>query len=118
MVLGNPYNGAIDMWSLGCMAAELYLGLPLFPGACEHDLLSRITEMFGPLPQDLLDNGNNTAKFFEAKEEISLVKESDGMRVRKAVKKYRLRTKEEFEKHNQQEAPQGTCNSLVCHLNT
>jgi len=42
VVLGYPYAMSIDMWSLGCVAAELFLGLPLFPGACEHDLLSRI----------------------------------------------------------------------------
>ncbi len=42
MVLGYPYAMSIDMWSLGCVAAELFLGLPLFPGACEHDLLGRI----------------------------------------------------------------------------
>lgn len=34
VVLGiNSYNMAIDVWSLGCVAAELFLGLPLFPGA-------------------------------------------------------------------------------------
>lgn len=33
VVLGHPYNGAIDVWSLGCVAAELFLGLPIFPGA-------------------------------------------------------------------------------------
>lgn len=32
VVLGSGYNVAIDMWSLGCVAAELFLGLPLFPG--------------------------------------------------------------------------------------
>ena len=42
VVLGYPYAMSIDMWSLGCVAAELFLGLPLFPGACEHDLLGRI----------------------------------------------------------------------------
>ena len=42
VVLGYPYAMSIDVWSLGCVAAELYLGLPLFPGACELDLLSRI----------------------------------------------------------------------------
>ena len=49
MLLGHAYSMAIDMWSLGCIAAELFLGLPLFPGeplqasfegqgthACEH----------------------------------------------------------------------------------
>ena len=32
VVLGSPYSVAIDMWSFGCVAAELFLGLPLFPG--------------------------------------------------------------------------------------
>jgi hypothetical protein len=40
-MLGLEYAAAIDMWSFGCVAAELFLGLPLFPGACEHDLLAR-----------------------------------------------------------------------------
>lgn len=53
MVLGYPYAMSIDMWSLGCVAAELFLGLPLFPGACEHDLLGRIIRCVpggAPLP--------------------------------------------------------------------
>ena len=32
VLLGLSYNAAIDMWSFGCVAAELFLGLPLFPG--------------------------------------------------------------------------------------
>lgn len=31
-MLGLSYTAAIDMWSFGCVAAELFLGLPLFPG--------------------------------------------------------------------------------------
>ena len=30
VILGLPYYCAIDMWSLGCVLAELILGLPLF----------------------------------------------------------------------------------------
>jgi hypothetical protein len=33
VLLGLSYSAAIDMWSFGCVAAELFLGLPLFPGA-------------------------------------------------------------------------------------
>ena len=33
--LGIPYNMSIDMWSLGCILAELYTGNPLFPGENE-----------------------------------------------------------------------------------
>jgi dual specificity protein kinase YAK1 len=71
VVLGYPYTMAIDMWSLGCMAAELYLGLPLFAGACEHDLLCRMVAMLGPLPDLLLMHGKNVHKFFKlAAEEV------------------------------------------------
>jgi dual specificity protein kinase YAK1 len=31
-MLGLKYTSAIDMWSFGCILAELYLGRPLFPG--------------------------------------------------------------------------------------
>ncbi len=47
VLLGLPYTSAIDMWSLGCIAAELFLGLPLFPGNSEYNQLSRIVEMLG-----------------------------------------------------------------------
>ena len=32
VILGLPYEMAIDMWSLGCILAELLTGCPLFPG--------------------------------------------------------------------------------------
>ena len=41
------YSAAIDMWSVGCIAAELFLGLPLFPGSSEYNQLSRIIELVG-----------------------------------------------------------------------
>ena len=37
MILGLPFNEAIDMWSLGCVMAELFLGWPLYPGSSEYD---------------------------------------------------------------------------------
>jgi dual specificity protein kinase YAK1 len=47
VLIGLPYTSAIDMWSVGCIAAELFLGLPLFPGSSEYNQLSRIIEMLG-----------------------------------------------------------------------
>ena len=32
MILGLPYSCEIDMWSFGCILAELATGCPLFPG--------------------------------------------------------------------------------------
>jgi len=33
--LGLPYGIAIDMWSFGCIMAEMYMGYPIFPGENE-----------------------------------------------------------------------------------
>ncbi|CAK9165989.1 unnamed protein product [Ilex paraguariensis] len=45
VLLGYHYTTAIDMWSFGCIVAELFLGLPLFPGASEFDLLRRMIKI-------------------------------------------------------------------------
>lgn len=37
IILGLPFREAIDMWSLGCVIAELFLGWPLYPGSSEYD---------------------------------------------------------------------------------
>ncbi|KAG9452914.1 hypothetical protein H6P81_005818 [Aristolochia fimbriata] len=66
VLLGYPYTTAIDMWSFGCIVAELFLGLPLFPGASEFDLLKRMTATLGLQPPDhILNVARNTNKFFK-----------------------------------------------------
>jgi len=55
VLIGLPYDSAIDIWSLGCVAAELFLGLPILPGMHEHDQLGRIAEMIGPLPDSMVE---------------------------------------------------------------
>ena len=44
MILGLQFNEAIDMWSLGCVMAELFLGWPLYPGSSEYDQVLIIHE--------------------------------------------------------------------------
>ncbi|XP_053269045.1 homeodomain-interacting protein kinase 2-like [Pleuronectes platessa] len=34
----DPFSGNIDVWSLGCIAAEMSMGVPLFPANDEDDL--------------------------------------------------------------------------------
>ncbi|XP_051138035.1 dual specificity protein kinase YAK1 homolog isoform X2 [Andrographis paniculata] len=66
VVLGYQYTTAIDMWSFGCIVAELFLGLPLFPGASEFDLLRRMIKILGGQPPDhILRKAKNTSKFFK-----------------------------------------------------
>lgn len=66
VLLGYQYTTAIDMWSFGCIVAELFLGLPLFPGASEFDLLRRMIKILGEQPPDyVLKEAKNTSKFFK-----------------------------------------------------
>ena len=41
-ILGLPFCEAIDMWSLGCVVAELFLGWPLYPGSSEYDQIRSV----------------------------------------------------------------------------
>ncbi|XP_029929810.1 homeodomain-interacting protein kinase 1-like [Myripristis murdjan] len=64
VMLGLPYTEAIDVWSLGCVAAELFLGQPLYPGRNEYEMFSHIVRTQGPLPDHLLHCGRRTNMFF------------------------------------------------------
>ena len=37
VILRIPYSEKVDIWSLGCILAELYTGEPLFPGNNEQE---------------------------------------------------------------------------------
>ncbi|KAI8821681.1 kinase-like domain-containing protein [Fimicolochytrium jonesii] len=63
VLLGLPYTSSIDMWSLGCIAAELFLGLPLFPGSSEYNQISRIVEMLGLPPTYMCEKGKQARNF-------------------------------------------------------
>lgn len=65
VLLGLPYSSAIDMWSLGCICVELFLGLPLFPGTSEYNQISRIVETLGAPPDFMIESGKQSAQFFE-----------------------------------------------------
>lgn len=57
------YTCAIDMWSVGCVMAELFTGKPLFPGKNSVDQLARIVKVLGPpSPADLLAMGQPARK--------------------------------------------------------
>mmetsp|Transcript_33061 Transcript_33061/g.50706 ORF Transcript_33061/g.50706 Transcript_33061/m.50706 type:complete len:155 (-) Transcript_33061:1120-1584(-) len=54
------------MWSFGCILAELYIGVPLFPGESEREQLTLIMECMNLPSQDLLARGQRTQEFFDA----------------------------------------------------
>jgi dual specificity tyrosine-phosphorylation-regulated kinase 2/3/4 len=65
IILGIPYTNAIDMWSMGCILAELYSGYPLFPGENEQEQVGYFSEIMGVPDIDLLRTGGRAHLFFE-----------------------------------------------------
>ena len=47
VLLGTTYATPVDIWSCGCILAELYLRKPLFPGQYEIDQLGKIFGILG-----------------------------------------------------------------------
>ncbi|KAI8370694.1 serine/threonine-protein kinase pef1 [Radiomyces spectabilis] len=48
VLLGSRnYSTSIDIWSAGCIMAEMYTGRPLFPGTANDDQLQKIFRMLG-----------------------------------------------------------------------
>ncbi|XP_053108722.1 dual specificity tyrosine-phosphorylation-regulated kinase 4 isoform X7 [Hemicordylus capensis] len=66
VILGHPYTTPIDMWSLGCIMAELYTGYPLFPGENEVEQLACIMEVLGLPPADFLQTASRRRTFFDS----------------------------------------------------
>jgi len=55
---------AIDMWSVGCILAELFSGYPLFAGENEAEQLACIMEVIGIPPNELLEKATRRKLFF------------------------------------------------------
>ncbi|KAJ6254449.1 homeodomain interacting protein kinase [Anaeramoeba flamelloides] len=84
VVLRLPYTQSIDMWSFGCLLAELFIGLPLFPGSNEYDQLARIIQLRGNIPKHLLTQSRVVKSYFNLVDN-----------------EYQLKSIEEFYKENQ-----------------
>ncbi|KVI09949.1 dual specificity tyrosine-phosphorylation-regulated kinase 4 [Cynara cardunculus var. scolymus] len=64
VIIGLPYNPKVDLWSLGCILAELSSGDVLFPNDDLVFLLARVIGMLGPIDTDMLMRGQETSKYF------------------------------------------------------
>ncbi|KAG8068372.1 hypothetical protein GUJ93_ZPchr0005g14461 [Zizania palustris] len=64
VILGIPYDQKIDIWSLGCILAELYTGEVLFPNESVQIILARIIGTIGPINMEMLALGQDTQKYF------------------------------------------------------
>lgn len=86
VILGLPYGMPIDMWSFGCILAELYTGYPLFPGENEIDQLVCIMEVLGKPPAEILAASTRRKMFFTSQGEPRIIANSRG-RKRKPLSK-------------------------------
>jgi len=60
----SSYTTSIDIWSLGCVIAELFLGTPLFQGGSGVDQLVEIIKVLGaPSKEEILAMNNNYTQF-------------------------------------------------------
>ncbi|XP_057804230.1 uncharacterized protein LOC131019659 isoform X1 [Salvia miltiorrhiza] len=64
VILGLPYGKKIDIWSLGCILAELCTGNVLFQNDSPATLLARVIGIIGSIEQGMLAKGRDTYKYF------------------------------------------------------
>nr|GEU44065.1 dual specificity tyrosine-phosphorylation-regulated kinase mbk-1-like [Tanacetum cinerariifolium] len=64
VILGLSYDKKIDIWSLGCILAELCTGNVLFQNDSPATLLARVIGIVCPIDQDMLAKGRDTHKYF------------------------------------------------------
>ncbi|KAM6946485.1 dual specificity tyrosine-phosphorylation-regulated kinase 4 isoform 2-T2 [Aplochiton taeniatus] len=86
VILGHPYSMAIDMWSLGCIMAELYSGFPLFPGESEVEQMACIMEILGVPPEDFVQTASRKRLFFDSKGNPRNITNSKGRKRRPSSK--------------------------------
>ncbi|WWC86039.1 uncharacterized protein L201_000910 [Kwoniella dendrophila CBS 6074] len=76
IILGLPYDTAIDIWSIGCTLYELYTGKILFPGRSNNHMLLLQMELKGKLNHRMIKKASfGTLHFDESLNFISIEKD-------------------------------------------
>lgn len=64
-MMGIRYTPAIDMWSLGCILYELFVGFPIFAGEDEKEQMQCIMEVKGVPPRSMIVIASRRKVFFD-----------------------------------------------------
>lgn len=65
IVIGLPYDFAIDVWSAACTLYELFTGKILFPGRSNNQMLKHIMEVKGRFPNKMIRKGQFGHQHFD-----------------------------------------------------
>ncbi|XP_041101098.1 serine/threonine-protein kinase PRP4 homolog [Polyodon spathula] len=57
IIIGKPYDYALDMWSVGCTLYELYTGKILFPGKTNNHMVKLAMDLKGKMPNKMIRKG-------------------------------------------------------------
>ncbi|KAF0719470.1 Aste57867_1006 [Aphanomyces stellatus] len=85
LLLGSTdYDASVDMWSIGCVFAELFLGRPLFQAKTDTDQMAKIVEMCGTHLDEVngISHLPHFEKFIQNKKSTNVLK---GTMIRKAT---------------------------------
>lgn len=64
VMLGLPYDCKVDIWSLGCIVAELFTGTVLFLNDSIPTLLGRIDAIVGPFPESMQERARYFRRYY------------------------------------------------------
>lgn len=65
VIMGLPYDNKIDIWSAGCVAAEMFLDFAIFACDCESDSIHTMVALLGNVPDYLISSSQNWWKFYD-----------------------------------------------------
>jgi serine/threonine-protein kinase PRP4 len=65
IIMGAPYDPAIDIWSIGCTLYELYTGKILFPGRSNNQMLLLMMEVKGRFNSKMIKKAKFGEDYFD-----------------------------------------------------
>eukprot|EP00929_Paragymnodinium_shiwhaense_P006783 TRINITY_DN110742_c0_g1_i1.p1 TRINITY_DN110742_c0_g1~~TRINITY_DN110742_c0_g1_i1.p1 ORF type:complete len:473 (-),score=56.93 TRINITY_DN110742_c0_g1_i1:119-1537(-) len=77
VILTLPYGPAVDIWSCGCILAEMCCGAPLLPGSSDREQLKLMSARLGPAPGELVRRSSRGDFFFDSSGSVRSLQQSD-----------------------------------------